>query len=300
MYANLSDSPAVPVATPSEIRMVEVGGQSLRVAVRRGTQGGTPLLIFNGVGANLELVEPITAALAAIDTVVFDMPGVGGSPTPKWPYRFSGIARLANRLMKQLGYESQLDVLGVSWGGALAQQFAFQHPRRCRRLVLAATSPGVLMVPGKLTVLRKMVNPRRYADPGFLGKVGGELYGGDFRERPELLREHGHHMRAPRGRGYLYQLLAASGWSSLPWLPLLRQPTLVLAGSDDPIIPLINARILAGLIRNATLHVVDDGHLFLISRARELAPLILKFLAAPAVERSAGPAPDSAFEDLSP
>ena len=265
--------------------MIEVGGQLLRVALRRGSSGGLPLLIFNGVGANLELVAPLTAALAAIDSVVFDVPGVGGSPTPKLPYRFAGLSRLANRLMEQLGYQGQLDVLGVSWGGALAQQFAFQYPRRCRRMVLAATSPGVLMVPGKLSVLRKMLSPRRYSDPGFLGRVGGELYGGDFRDRPELLREHGQHIRPPKGRGYLYQLLAASGWSSLPWLRLLRQPTLVLAGSDDPIIPLINAKILARLIRNSTLHVVDDGHLFLISRAPELAPVILKFLSAPAVKR---------------
>ncbi|MDQ2733418.1 MAG: poly(3-hydroxyalkanoate) depolymerase [Pseudomonadota bacterium] len=269
---------------PTEIRMIEVGSQLLRVAVRRGSGSGSgpPLLIFNGVGANVELVGPFTAALAAIDTVVFEVPGIGDSPTPKLPYRLSGMARLANRLMKQLGYQGQLDVLGVSWGGALAQQFAFQYPRRCRRLVLAATGPGALMVPGKLSVLRKMLSPRRYSEPEFMSKFGGELYGGAFRDQPELLREHGRHIRPPKGRGYYYQLLAAAGWSSLPWLLLLRQPTLVLAGSDDPIVPLINAKILARLIRNATLHVVEDGHLFLISRALELAPVILSFLAAPA------------------
>ncbi len=284
MYA--SDSyvtRSVPGAMPPEIRVVEVGGRVLRVAVRRGTSRRPPLLIFNGIGANLELVEPFTAALSAVDTVVFDVPGVGGSPAPKLPYRLSGISRLANRLMNELGYHGELDVLGVSWGGALAQQFAFQYPRRCRRLVLAATGPGVLMVPGKLSVLRKMLSPRRYSDPDFMSKFGGELYGGEFRNRPELLREHGRHIRSPKGRGYYYQLLAAAGWSSLPWLRLLRQPTLVLAGSDDPIVPLINAKILARLIRNATLHVVDDGHLFLISRALELAPVVLRFLAAPAV-----------------
>lgn len=292
MYVNDSDAAtSAAMAPPAEIRMVSVGAQMLRVALRRGTGGSPPLLIFNGIGANVELVEPLTAALAAIDTVVFDIPGVGGSPAPTLPYRLSGMARLADRLMEQLNYHEEIDVLGVSWGGALAQQFAFRFPRRCRRLVLAATAPGVLMVPGKLSVLRKMLNPRRYTDPDFLSRVGGELYGGDFRSRPELLRAHGQHIRPPKGRGYLYQLLAAAGWSSLPWLRLLRQPTLILAGSDDPIIPLINAKILARLIRKSTLHVVHDGHLFLISRAHELAPLILKFLALPAGERSSTSAP---------
>ncbi|HZT55254.1 MAG TPA: alpha/beta fold hydrolase, partial [Burkholderiaceae bacterium] len=88
---------------PTEIRMVEVDGQPLRVGVRSGTQEGPPLLIFNGIGANLELVEPFTAALAGVETVVFDVPGAGGSPAPAWPYRFFHLARLADRLMTQLG-----------------------------------------------------------------------------------------------------------------------------------------------------------------------------------------------------
>jgi poly(3-hydroxyalkanoate) depolymerase len=279
------------MTAPTQIRMIEVDGQTLRVGVRPGTEEGPPLLIFNGIGANLELVEPFTTALAGVETVVFDVPGVGGSPTPTLPYRFSGLARLANRLMIQLGYAGQVDVLGVSWGGALAQQFAFLYPQRCRRLVLAATSPGALMVPGRLSAMSKLVNPRRYMDPGFLGKVGAELYGGAFRRKPDLLHQHARHIRPPRGRGYLYQLLAGAGWSSLLWLRLLRQPTLVMAGTDDPIIPLINAKILASLIHKARLHVVDDGHLFLISRATDVAPVIRKFLGEGSAGGSSEPTP---------
>ena len=81
------------------------------------------------------------------------------------------------RLLDQLGYE-QVDVLGVSWGGALAQQFAFQQGKRCRRLVLAATSPGHLMAPEKLTVLLKMATPRRYKDPDYMRRVAGESMAG--------------------------------------------------------------------------------------------------------------------------
>ena len=259
------------------IRTVAIDGQVLRIGIRAGS-APVPLLIFNGIGANLELMAPFTAALDGIESVVFDVPGVGGSPAPTLPYRLKGLARLADRLMTQLGYGGWIDVLGVSWGGTLAQQFAFTHPQRCRRLVLAATSPGNLMVPGKLSVLSKMINPRRYHDPTFLQDVGAQLYGGEFRRRPELLHEHGQHMKPPLGRGYLYQLLAGTAWSSLPWLGMLRQPTLVMAGSDDPIIPLVNARILATLIRNARLHVVDDGHLFLLTRAPEMGRVVKEFL----------------------
>lgn len=262
-----------------EILTVDVDGQSLRVGIRRGNRALPPLLIFNGIGANLELVEPFVDALEDLEVVIFDVPGVGGSPAPLLPYRFSTLALLADKLLGRLGYDNVVDVLGVSWGGALAQQFARLHPKRCRRLILCATSPGAIMVPGKLSVLTKLIGPKRYTDAKFLENHGGSLYGGEYRRNPRLLRDHGRHMKSQPGRGYYYQLLAGWGWSSLLWLGSLRQPTLVMHGSDDPIIPLINAKILATRIRKATLHVIDDGHLFLVSRAHQVAPVIRKFLA---------------------
>lgn len=273
-------------ATPAsgmEISTVNVEGQALRVGIRRGNRNLPPLLIFNGIGANLELVEPFVQALEGVEVVIFDVPGVGGSPAPVLPYRFSTLALLADKLLRRLGYDREVDVLGVSWGGALAQQFARLLPKRCRRLILCSTSPGAIMVPGKLSVLTKLIGPKRYTDPKFLENHGGSLYGGEYRRNPRLLREHGRHMKSQRGRGYYYQLLAGWGWSSLLWLGSLHQPTLVMHGNDDPIIPLINAKILTARIRRAKLHVIDDGHLFLVSRACEVAPVIRKFLAADVV-----------------
>jgi poly(3-hydroxyalkanoate) depolymerase len=261
-----------------QIQMVDLNGQLLRVATRQGSDASPPLLIFNGIGANLELVEPFVAALEDVSVIIFDVPGVGGSPAPVVPYRFSTLSVLSERLLSRLGYDGPVDVLGVSWGGALAQQFARLYPARCRRLILAATSPGVIMVPAKLSVLSKLIGPRRYTDPAYLQEVGAEIYGGAYRRNPSLLRDHARHIQAPRGRGYLYQLLAASGWSSLPWLGALRQTTLVMHGNDDPIVPLTNAKILAARIPHATLYVIDDGHLFLITRAREVAPVVRRFL----------------------
>lgn len=262
----------------TEVRNLEVNGQVLRVGIRAGSGLTPPLLIFNGIGANLELVEPFVAALEDVETIIFDVPGIGGSPLPPRPYRLSHLAHMAAALLAKLGYQGQVDVLGISWGGALAQEFAHLYPDCCRRLILASTSPGAIMVPGRLSALAKMISPRRYSDPEFLHAAGGELYGGAYRRNSGLLREHSRHIRPPRGRGYLYQLLGAWGWTSIPWLWSLRQPTLVMHGNDDPIVPLINAKFLALLIRKAKLHVVDDGHLFLVSRATEVAPVVRKFL----------------------
>jgi len=261
-----------------ETRTVDLDGQLVRVGVRHGSDASPPLLIFNGIGANLELVEPFVEALGDVGVIIFDVPGVGGSPVPFAPYRFSTLCVLTDKLLERLGHDGPVDVLGVSWGGALAQQFARQYPERCRRLILASTSAGVLMIPARLSVLSKLIGPRRYTDPAYLQQVGPEIYGGAYRRDPELLKEHSRHIQPPRGRGYLYQLMAAWGWTSLHWLCTLPQTTLVMHGNDDPIVPLSNAKILAARIRQAVLYVIDDGHLFLITRAKDVAPVVRRFL----------------------
>ena len=106
-----------------KVEFVDVDGVMLRVATRAGH--GTPLLIFNGIGANLEVVYPFIEALQGREIVIFDMPGIGGSPLSLMPRRFSGIARVTHRLLDRLGYR-EVDVAGGSWGGAVAQQFARQ------------------------------------------------------------------------------------------------------------------------------------------------------------------------------
>jgi len=260
-----------------QIAFHDVAGQMLRVGIRPGDGAQPPLLLFNGIGANIELVSPFVEALAGRETIVFDVPGVGGSPAPALPYRPRALAKLAARLLDQLGHR-EADVLGVSWGGALAQQFAFQQGARCRRLVLAATSPGHLMVPARPSVLLKMASPRRYRDRGYMERIAGDIYGGAMRAGPELVRRHLRHVRWASDRGYYLQLLAVMGWTSLPWLPLLRQPALVMAGQDDPLVPAINGRILAALIPRARLVMLDDGHLFLVTSAQQSATIVDDFL----------------------
>jgi poly(3-hydroxyalkanoate) depolymerase len=259
-----------------QIEHHRIGGQTLRVGIRHG-DARHPLLLFNGIGASIELIKPFLEALKGPEFVVFDIPGVGGSPAPILPYRPFTLVRLSARLLDELGY-SRVDVLGVSWGGVLAQQFAFQQARRCRRLVLAATSPGHLMVPGKLSALIRMASPRRYKDAAYMKRLAGTIYGGMVRTRPELVQSHLRHIRWASDYGYYLQLAATLGWSSLPWLPFLTQPTLVMAGTDDPIVPPVNGRILAKLIPDARFVSIDDGHLFLLTSATESAKEIAAFL----------------------
>src|ERR1700735_729839 len=223
---------------PDRMRILRIGGRAMRVLVQDGTAGWPPLLLCNGIGASLELLQPFVDELDQRRPVIrFDMPGVGGSPAPVLPYHLCASAPLLAGLLDQLGYP-QADVLGISWGGALAQQLALSRPDRVRRLVLVATGPGALMVPAGPKVLLRMLTPRRHRDPGYAARIAGGLYGGSARTDPTAARDLLHATtRLGPARGYFYQLISTAGWTSLPRLARLRPPALILAGDDDPIIP---------------------------------------------------------------
>ncbi|WP_245158891.1 poly(3-hydroxyalkanoate) depolymerase [Blastococcus sp. TF02A-35] len=263
------------------MRSLTVQGRTIRAAVRPGSDDAVPpLLLMNGIGASLEVLQPLVDALDPRRTVVrFDVPGVGGSPRPVVPYVLSTLSPVVAGLLSRLGYDEPVDVLGLSWGGGLAQHFAVQHRRRCRKLVLAATATGSLMVPAHPRVLARMLTPRRHRDPDYARRIAGDIYGGTMRTEPERAAAvlHANTRVGPR-RGYYYQLASSAGWSSLPFLRLIRQPTLVVAGDDDPIIPVVNARLMARLLPHGRLHVYPGGHIALITEAQELAPVIERFL----------------------
>ncbi len=260
---------------------IDIDRQRLRVSVRHGRHDRVPLLVVNGIGASLELLQPFVDQLdPSLSVIRFDAPGVGGSPLPSGPYRFSGLCKLMARMLSHLGHES-VDVLGISWGGGVAQHFAAFHRRRCRRLVLVSTATGAVMVLAKPNVLMRMITPRRYTEPGYAEQHAPRLYGGSARTDPGGIGTHMHgHHRGVSSQGYAYQLTAGLGWTSLPFLPRLRQPTLIVSGNDDPIIPVANAHLMHRLIPHSRLHVFDGGHLGLVTEAAQLAPVVERFLTA--------------------
>ncbi len=263
---------------------IATGGQRIRVRYRPGI--GVPLVLCNGIGASLEVLDPFVEHLDADRPVVrFDVPGTGESPTSPLPYGFPYLAWVLGRVLDRLDIDV-IDVLGLSWGGALAQQVAFQNPRRCRRLILVATGTGAIMVPGNPKVLAKMVTPRRFRDPQYGAAIAGQLYGGAVRDHgqeiAELLIKQLH---AGSRKGYLHQLLAGSVWTSLIALPVIAQRTLIISGTDDPIVPIANARIMHGLLPRATLHAHPGGHIDLILSADVFGPIVDDFLGPPRMAR---------------
>jgi alpha-beta hydrolase superfamily lysophospholipase len=75
----------------TNVRLIEADGRTFRTRIKLGEK--PPLLVFNGIGANLELLEPLTEALAGIETIVFELPGMGETPPSLLPYRMRHLAR---------------------------------------------------------------------------------------------------------------------------------------------------------------------------------------------------------------
>ena len=188
------------------VTMENVGGRTLRVAAWRLDEPSDhpPVLFFNGIGANIEAVAPLAQALPERAFIMFDMPGVGESPEPTVPYNPFTMSWTAALLLDRFGIGT-VDVMGISWGGGMAQ-----HANRTRRVVLIATSAGMLMMPGSPKALTKMANPRRYIDPDFMLKNFETLYGEGL---GKSAGKGGHmsRLKPPTTRGYMYQLICMLG-----------------------------------------------------------------------------------------
>lgn len=247
-----------------------------------GTGIGNPLLLINGLGGNTDMWMPFAEHLGERQILAFDAPGAGRSTMPAFPVTISALAALANAVLERHQIESA-DVLGYSYGGAVAQQFAFDYPTRVRKLVLAATNCGVGAWPGSLRAMSVLATPFRYYSPTYFERVAEPAYGGrvgrnaEVRRRLMAMRK----KYPPSSYGYSMQILGGSSWSSCNFLKRIPHETLVISGDDDPLIPVSNAEFLATSIPNATLDLVERaGHLFIWDDSEHIAARISSFLDA--------------------
>jgi poly(3-hydroxyoctanoate) depolymerase len=257
---------------------LDVGG--LRVAVDvRGS--GPPVLLINGLGGTLGLWEALQNDLTGFEVISFDAPGVGQTATPRRIYSMADLARFVVTLLDQLGYDA-VDVVGYSFGGALAQQIARDSPERIRRMALVATTCGWGGVPGNLTSSLVALMPFRLWSQRLYGFTIPCLTGGQNVEA-DLLRAYAiERLRKPPSiPGYCQQLVAGWTWSSLPWLSRVKHPVLVVAGGNDQLLPVGNSQILAALLPNSRLLVQEGvGHYLLLDPNSGAGAAVADFLSA--------------------
>lgn len=256
---------------------VTVCGTRVRVRIE-GT--GKPLLMLMGIGGHIDMWHPLADHLRGRRLVMFDFPGTGESTMPRFPPTMAHSAFFVRQLMRKLGLR-RADLIGYSWGGLLAQQLAAQHPAAVGRMVLACTGPGVLSVPADLRVAARLLTPLRYYSPTYLAAIAADTYGGRFRRDPTLVSEEvGRRMaHPPTMAGYLFQLVTAGTFSTIAVAPRIRQPTLILAGDDDPIVRTTNQQLLHRLLRSSQLCILEDqGHLVLLDTPELSGPIVSAFL----------------------
>jgi poly(3-hydroxyoctanoate) depolymerase len=245
---------------------------------------GPALLLINGFGANLEVWNPLTRLLGGRRVISFDAPGTGASAPAPRRLRMFQLADLVSGVLDQLGLDS-VDVLGYSFGGAVAQELAHRHPNRVRRLILVATIPGIGALQRPL-VIASLLDPRLRSTGGAdeRQKHIARLVGGRSGADAEALAayEHNRMLTPTNASGYRAQLQTLLGWSSVPWLHTIVAPTLVLAGDDDPIVPTINSRVFMRLIPDCRRYLVHGaGHLFPLDQPEDIVGVIDAFLGTP-------------------
>lgn len=263
----------------SEEVWLRVLGQKFRVLIRHATaEPVRPVVFLNGIGCRADVLDGLVNQLdPTLEIVRVDPPGIGVTPSWPLPYGIPQMAAWTLALLDRLGHQ-QVDVIGYSWGGVVAQQMAVQRDHRVRRLVLLSTNTGSVSVPGSMLSTAMMFSPLvaqlLHTDDPTIGR----LYGGCARRRAREVRR----LLAPdfdkAGVGLFQQLAAAMTWTTLPGAFLIHQPTLILAGTDDPMVPFANARILKRSIRLSWLRPFDGGHLDPVLEPAWFAGQISRFL----------------------
>jgi 3-oxoadipate enol-lactonase len=234
---------------------------------------GPRLLFFNGSGASLArtrmMVEPYSEHF---DLVVHDQRGLGQTSVPPGPYTMAEYAADGAALMDHLGWGT-CRIIGVSFGGMVAQEFAVTWPERVERLALVCTSPGGEYASYPLHKLAGLEAEERQA--AMLGLL-------DTRFTPDWLAAHEGDRRLVEGlssmgqvqktgeelRGEREQLEARSHHDVNDRLHRITAPTLVACGRYDGIAPLENGEAIAARVPGAELRVYEGGHVFMVQDPR--------------------------------
>jgi pimeloyl-ACP methyl ester carboxylesterase len=249
-----------------------VSVQGLRTRIQ-DLGAGPALLLINGIWGELASWRRAQPWLTSFRTIAFDAPGIGDTEMPPYPMSLPALARYSLGVLDAVGVR-RAHVLGVSFGGLVAQQVATIAPPRVDRLVLVSTTAGLVHLPGEPAALMQLLHPLATHRAG---AAAARTFGGRIRREPALLPRL--QLAAPRtAEAYWHRLSGLTGWWGMPWS--IRQPTLVLTGDDDPIVPPGNSRILASMIPGSRLEVIaEGGHLMLFDSPAEVLPRVTGFLA---------------------
>ncbi len=248
---------------------------------------GPPLLFISGTGGDLRAKPNVFDGPLpkAFDVLAYDQRGLGRTDKPDIDYTMADYADDAAALMADQGWD-QAFVIGVSFGGMVAQEFVLRHPQRVKKLVLACTSPGGAS--GASFPFHEIEHLKGEARARYLIGISDtrrdEAWASAHPEQYEQFvamaaapppgeGEPGHEMGAHR------QLVARAGHDTWDRLPQIACPVMIAAGRYDGIALPATQERMASRIPGATLQFFDGGHLFMI-QDRTAIPAMTAFLNA--------------------
>jgi pimeloyl-ACP methyl ester carboxylesterase len=266
-------------------KTVDIDGT--RFAYRQlGPHGGTPVIFLNHLGAVLDNWDPrVVDGIAARHRVItFDNRGIGASQG-RTPHSVAAMARDAVAFIRVLGFD-QVDLLGFSLGGFVAQVIAQEEPQLVRRMVLAGTGPaggeGIDKVTS-LTIRDMVKGALTFRDPKyylfFTKTENGRSAARQFLKRlKERTDDRDKAISLPAFRA---QLKAIHAWGRQEPSDLtgIQQPVLVANGDHDRMVPSSNSVDLARRLPNAHLTLYSDaGHGGIFQYHDDFVDEVLKFL----------------------
>ncbi len=244
---------------------------------------GEPLVLVPGFGTGLWIwYRQVPAFAERFRTIVFDPRGVARSEAPDGPFTMRDLADDLAALLEALQVE-RAHVLGASFGGFVAQEFALAHPERTRSLVLCCTSyGGAGHVPPAPETLAAIASTKRLNTEERVRENLLLAFSPRFVEEEPAEVERVINLRAENDvheHAYLRQLQAAVAFDAAARVGAINVPTLVITGDADVIVPHENSLNLAAAIPGAALRIVEGGsHTFFIERPREFNRAVVEFI----------------------
>ena len=251
---------------------------------------GTPLLLIAGYGATLAgWRRALVDCLATTHRVIlFDNRGAGNSGKPHESYTMTQFADDTAAVLDAVGIDAA-HVIGVSMGGMIAQNFALRHPQRVRGLILCCTIPAgpespAIVGPSE-EVLATLTAPRTDDKAQDLRNLWPILYAPRFIEQngellEEMLKQKIAYPEPPQYALENQMHAVVETHDVLDRLGEIGQPTLVLTGTEDVLVPPQNSRLIAERIPHARLiEYADAGHGFLEETEMQAIDDVLRFLA---------------------
>jgi pimeloyl-ACP methyl ester carboxylesterase len=289
---------------PAHVHQTRIDGRVVNyVDIGRGSE--PPAVFIHGLGGCWQnWLENLPRVAEERRCIALDLPGFGESEMPAQDISISGYANTVSELVRSLGIEEPMAVIGNSMGGFIAAELGINHGNFSERIVLVSaagissthlrqrpllTAARISAAVTNIVIARRESLVRR---PGLRHAILAYVVRHPSRLAPDLAYQM---MSGTGGPGFLAALEALAGYDFRDRLPEVSAPTLLVWGREDNLVPVKDADEFERLIPSARKVILEDtGHVPMLERPQTFNDLVVEFLD----EKPASEAPDGTVEEV--